>query len=151
MRLLSRDKERAVERLILKIINNHCSEVGALIEGPRLEGRVSLVVIVLVVPLEQGKPAVRQAFAAVTKEFSTSGVSLVLPEPLGLDEVVLGLRWENEMKWVRTTAKHLSPLGAGFYQLGFRLTDIVLRGRLPGTPLAANLTTTRQNIKNCPF
>jgi hypothetical protein len=129
--LLSRDKERAVERLILKIINNHCSEVGALFEGPRLDSRVSLVVVVLVVPLEQGKPALPQAFAAVTKEFSASGVSLVLPEPLGLDKVVLGFRWENEMKWMRATARHLSPLGAGFYQVGFRLTEIVCVGDCP--------------------
>jgi hypothetical protein len=115
----------AVQSFILKIVNSHFPEIEALKEGPRLEGRLNLVVVVLVVPIEKRKPVVSQAFPAVTKEFSTSGVALVLSGPCGLDEVALGFRWEGEITWVRASAKHLSPLGGGFYQLGFRLTEIL--------------------------
>ncbi len=125
MRIFARNRSVAVQSFILKLINNHCPELEALIEGPRLEGRVSLVLVVLVVPLEKKRPATGQVFAAVSKEFSTNGVALVLSHPRGLTEVALGFRWKGEMTWVRASAKHLNPMGAGFYQLGFRLTEIL--------------------------
>ncbi len=74
MPIFSRKREQEVQRFICKVVNNHCSELEALIEGPRLESRVRLSVVVLVVPVDKGKPAVERAFAAVTKEFSTSGM-----------------------------------------------------------------------------
>ena len=61
----------------------------------------------------------------MTKEFSSNGTALVLSHPSGMDEAALGFRWEGEMVWIRATAKHLSPLGAGFYQLGFRTMEIL--------------------------
>lgn len=121
----SRTKEHEVQSLILKLANANCSELQALIEGPRLEHRVNLTVVVLVLPVEKGRPVVEQMFAAVTREIATTGLSLVLDEPRAPDEVVLGLRWEGEMHFIRAKAMHLNPMGAGFYQLGLRLLEKV--------------------------
>jgi len=129
--LFSRRKELAVQSFMLKVVNNHCQELEALAEGPRLEGRVRLTVVVLVIPVEDGRPAITQLFAAVTKEFSTSGVSLVLNEPRSLDHVILGLRHEGGLHFVHAKAKHLNPMGAGFYQLGLQLTKMVQTGDYP--------------------
>jgi len=127
--LFMRDRKRAVQSFILNVVNNSCPELAALIEGPRLENRVNLTLAVLVVPVENGKPLAENAFTAVTKEFSTAGLALVLDEPKALDEVIVGFRWEREMTFVRATAKHLNPMGGGFHQLGFRMTEIVHRGQ----------------------
>ncbi len=125
MQVFSRRPSRDVQSFILKLVNNSCPELQALKAGPRLEGRVPLVVAALVVPLEKGRPAIGRVFAAVSKEFSSNGVALALSQPHGLEEAALGFRWEDEMVWLRATAKHLSPMGAGFYQLGFRATEIL--------------------------
>jgi hypothetical protein len=125
VRIFTRDRSKAVQSFILKLVNSNCPEIEALKAGPRLEGRVNLVVVVMVVPLVKKKPVVGKAFAALTKEFSTSGVALVLPDARSMDEVALGFRREGEIAWVRAAAKHLSPLGAGFYQLGFRLMEVL--------------------------
>lgn len=132
MLLFSRNKEREVKSFILKLVNNNCSELEALMEGPRLEGRANLTIVVLVVPMEKGKPQFRQAFAAVTKEFATAGVSLVLHEPKAVDEAILCVRWEGETKYILGKAKHLNPMGAGFYQLGLKLKQMVYPGDYPG-------------------
>ena len=66
-----------------------------------------------------------QAFTAVTKEFSSSGVGLVLDQPIRLDLAVLGFRLEGQMEFVAARAKHLEPMGGGFYHVGFQLTEIV--------------------------
>jgi hypothetical protein len=71
------------------------------------------------------QPAVEKRFAAVTKEFTTSGLSVVLTSPRDLDQVVVGLRWEDEMRFIRAQAKHLTPMGAGFYQIGLELREMI--------------------------
>lgn len=114
-----------VQSLMLKLLNTHCADVDALREGPRQETRVNLSIVMLVVPCEGGRPQVDRAFSAVTKEVSTTGVSLILNEPMGLDEVFLGFRLESEMKFLRARAKHLNPMGAGIYQVGLSLTGVV--------------------------
>jgi hypothetical protein len=117
---------------MLKLLNNHCPELETFAEGPRLEGRVNLTIVVMVVPCEGGQPQIDQAFPAVTKEFSCNGVSLVLQEPMGLGEVIIGFRWEWDMKFLRGKAMHLNPMGAGFYQLGLKLSGVVPASDYPG-------------------
>ncbi len=125
MRLFAPRKEIAIQTFILKLANNNCSELQALIDGPRLEHRMNLTVVVLVIPLEKGRPALGQMFAAVTKEIATAGLSIVLDEPRGPDEVILAFRWQGGMQYVKAKAVHLNPMGAGFYQLGLRLLEMV--------------------------
>jgi hypothetical protein len=129
--LFTRDKKRAVQSFLVKVVNNNCPDLVALIEGPRIESRVNLTVAVLVVPVENGKPAVEKAFTTVTKGFSTTGLSLVLERPMAFDEAIVGFRWEAEMNFIRATAKHLNPMGGGFYQLGLQMTEMVHPSDVP--------------------
>jgi hypothetical protein len=131
MPLFTKNKRVCVQGFILKVVNNNCPELKALIEGPRLDRRVNLTIVVLVIPIERGELCVDRAFTAVTKEFSNNGVAVVLSEPRGLDEVLLGFRWEGEMTFMRAKAKHLNPMGGGFYQIGFHMTDMACAGDYP--------------------
>jgi hypothetical protein len=123
--IFSRRREQEVQSFILKLVNNNCSDLENLIEGPRLEGRVRLCVVVLVIPVQNDRPLVERTFAAVTKEFSSSGVSLVVDSARVPEEVILAFRWEREMQFVRAEARHLNPMGAGFHQLGLQLIRVV--------------------------
>lgn len=125
MPLFLKSKKIGVQSFILRLVNSHCPELQALAEGPRLEGRANLMVVVMVIPVENGKPLPQQAFTALTKEFSTTGVAIVLDDPLGLDQVILGFRGESEMVFVRATARHLNPMGGGFYQLGLQMSEVI--------------------------
>ena len=129
MPIFARKKEQEVQSFICRVINNNCSELEALIEGPRLEGRVRLTIPVLVIPMENGRPAVERMFAAVTKEFSTAGLALVVSHTEVPDESIIAFRWEREMRFVRAEARHLNPMGAGFYQFGLQLIAMVTPGQ----------------------
>lgn len=118
-------KAHEVQSFMLKVINNSCPDLKSLWEGPRLESRVNLTVVALLIPMVDDQPAVEKRFAAVTKEFTTSGLSVVLTSPRDLDQVVVGLRWEDEMRFIRAQAKHLTPMGAGFYQIGLELREMI--------------------------
>jgi hypothetical protein len=123
VRLFTRNRDLAVQSFVLRLLNNHCPELHDRLGGPRLEGRVNLSIVVLVLPVADKKPVPEQAFTAVTKEFSSHGVALLLDHPLGLDEVLLGFREPGDLQWLRAKAKHLNPMGGGFYHLGFRLVE----------------------------
>jgi len=123
--LFTRNTQREVHGFVLKLVNNNCPELKALIEGPRQDSRAPLTVVVLVVPLENGRPRVEQAFFAVTKEFSCNGVGLVLDHPRALEEAILGFRWQGGLVYLRASARHLNPMGGGFHQLGLQLDEVV--------------------------
>lgn len=131
MPIFSRKREQEVQNFILKVVNNNCSELEDLIEGPRLEGRVRLCVVVLVIPVENGKPVLERMFPALTKEFSTSGLSLVVQGTRVPEESIVAFRWEREMRFVRAEARHLNPMGAGFHQLGMQLIRMVRPSEYP--------------------
>ena len=118
MSLFSKRKDLAVQSFVLKLVNNNSPGLTAKLEGPRLDSRVNLVLVVLIVPVETDRPQAGRAFTAVTKEFSNTGVAVVLKEPEQLDQAILGFRFEGQMTFVRARAKHRHPMGGGFHQLG---------------------------------
>ncbi len=131
MAIFGRRKEQTAQSFIVSLLNQNCSALQERLEGPRLEGRVNLTLVVMVVPVEDGKPDLRHAFSATTKEFSTSGVAVVMDHPRGLDEALLGFRWRGSLTWIRAKARHLHPLGGNFFTLGFRFTERLILSDYP--------------------
>jgi hypothetical protein len=125
MSLFAERKDVRVRNFLLKLINTNCPGLKATVEGPRLDSRINMSVAVLVVPVEAGRLQVAEAFTAMTREFSNSGVGIVLDQPEGPDEAVLGFQLEGTMTFLRAEGKHLESLGGGFYHLGLHLTEIV--------------------------
>jgi hypothetical protein len=131
MSLFCRDKNRTVQSFLLKVLNNNCPELKALYEGPRTECRANLTVVVGVIPLEKRKLQTEKAFTAVTKEFSTIGVGVIVQEPWKFEEAILCFLFEGEMHYARSKVKHLTFLGGGFYQLGFQLSEMIKANDYP--------------------
>ncbi|MCX7426923.1 MAG: hypothetical protein NTW96_15010 [Planctomycetia bacterium] len=125
MSLFRRDKSRAVRNFVLNLVNSKSLDSRRLGRGPRSESRVNLTMVVTVVPLENHRPCVDKSLVTVTREFSSTGVSVVLAEPRSLDDVILVFSWNSQTTFVRARVKHLSPMGAGFFQLGLLMTEIV--------------------------
>jgi hypothetical protein len=131
MPLFRKNKDVGVRSFIIKLINNNCPELKGLMEGPRTESRVDMVVVVTIIPMENKRLQLRRAFSAVTKGFSNTGVGVVLDRPRRVPEAILGFRFEGGTTFVRAQGKHLSPMGGGFFQLGLRLMEIVSVGDYP--------------------
>ena len=129
--LFSKRRDIEIQSFMTKLINNNCASLESFNEGPRDERRVRLTVVALLVPVKDDKPIVQRMFPALTKEFSTRGVAIVTNEPRGFDQVVLGIRWEQCMKWIAAKAKYVHPMGAGFYQIGFQMNRMIPTGDHP--------------------
>jgi hypothetical protein len=122
---LSRNREIEAHRWILKLVNNHCPELRDLQDGPRLEGRVNLTVPAWVVPLEGRMPQIARAFTVVSKEFSPSGFSVVLNRPFTAEIVLVGFAWQEERTFLKGEVQHITPLGAGFSQMGILAKELI--------------------------
>jgi hypothetical protein len=126
MSLFSHTQEdSSVRSFLLKVINNNCPELLDNAEGKRTDSRVHLVIVVAVIPIKAGHIQLEEAFTAVTKEFSNTGLAIVLDRPCGLDKVILGFRINGDLTFAKAEAKHLNPMGGGFFQLGFHLSKII--------------------------
>ena len=132
MSLFAPNKEFKVRGLVLKLINTHCPALRTKVNDTRIDNRVNLAVVVLVIPLKNGQIQADEAFKTVTKDFSSAGLAMVLERPLGIEQAILGFRMGGEMAYVRAEARHINPMGGDFFQLGFRLLEVVSAGDYPG-------------------
>jgi hypothetical protein len=130
--LFSKNKDFKIRGLILKLLNNNSPALRTKINEARIDTRVNLAVVVAVIPLKDGQVQLSDAFTTVTKDFSSAGLALVLDKPLGADQAILAFRVSGEMAFIRAEAKHLNPMGADFFQLGFRLVEVVSPADYPG-------------------
>ena len=119
------NKLNRVQGFIARLLNNNCSELKALAEGPRLDCRVNLTMPVLVIPVDGGRPVVDGTFPALSKDFSTAGISIVVDRTRPLNDLIVAIRWEGEMYYLRGQVCHQRPMGAGFHHLGIDLHEMV--------------------------
>lgn len=131
MSLFTEHKVRAVQSEILKLVNNNCPSLLAMAEGPRLEQRVNLTIPVMVVPVQDGELAPLDAMTVVTKEFSSSGVSVVVDHPHVPREAVVIFKTNHKAIFMQAHLKHINPMGAGFYQCGFQLLSVLASSDWP--------------------
>ena len=126
-----KEKESKVQRLLTKIINSHCLAVDALREGLRDELRREISLVVIVVPRINGRPDLDSAFSTVSREVSSTGMSLVLAEDIASEGVFLVFKVEGDLRYTQGDVRHQTHLGAGLRQAGIRLTEVCGQGDYP--------------------
>jgi hypothetical protein len=125
-------KKSKVQSLVLKLVNNHCPALRASTEDARVDSRVNLSIAAWLVPIQDSRLQLAEAFKAVTKDFSSGGISIVVDRPRAFEQAVLALWIDGEMAYILCEATHLSPMGGGFFQIGLRLLEVVSPYDYPG-------------------
>src|SRR5690242_7793889 len=102
--VFSSSRRRAsVQRFLMRFLNETRSRGSNLaVDGPRRDARANLAIEVLVVPQVDGTYQFEQSFAAVTKDFSAEGMSLILNQPLSSDALVVGVRYGEVMTFLQS-------------------------------------------------
>ena len=121
----TRRKQQQVQNQLVKLLNNHCSGVKNCIDGPRGEGRVNLTIPVVMAPWSHKRPSIELAFSATTRELSSNGLSVVVPEPVTCENVVIGWCFEQQMRFAQGKFRHQDPIGAGFWNAGIELIEML--------------------------
>jgi hypothetical protein len=108
-------------------------DLRAPLSNARAFERFNRSIPVVVAPWEEGRPVTRDARTCMTKDICEQGIGVILPQPLIMDQVFLGL-WPpasrriaggNRPTFVVGHIRHCARAGGGFWQLGIELTQIV--------------------------
>jgi len=127
----TRKRLNQVQSFVLKFVNNQTEPLADLDLQRRSESRVRINTVVLLIPYQDHRPQIAKMFPGLTKDWSTTGLSVVLSEPRGVDDVIVGVRFEGEIHYILSRAVHLSPIGPGFYHLGLRFCEKLHPGDFP--------------------
>jgi len=79
----------------------------------------------LLAPYDGVEVRVDELTHAVTKDVSSQGLALVLPQPFRAEQVVVGFWSESHTHFVSGQVRQNVPLGGGFWQLGVELTALL--------------------------
>jgi hypothetical protein len=131
MSLFSENRDRKVRGVVLKLVNSNCPELMPQFEDVRSDRRANLAVAVAVFPLDNDKIQSDKAFTAVTKDFSSSGVSIVTEQPPQFEQAIIGIHMNDEITFLLSEARHVAPMGGGLYAVGFQLMEVVSIGDYP--------------------
>ncbi len=121
----SNNKQRNVQKQLVRIINGLCSPLSMFQDGPRIEGRVNITMAVQFVPWNLRRPSVELAVAVTTRELSSSGLSIVVHEPIKCAKCAVGWRHDGELVFARGECVHQDPIGAGFWNVGVQFQEIL--------------------------
>jgi hypothetical protein len=108
-----------VKSLVIRLLASGCQE------GHRVDSRIMRAVVGVVIPIADRRPQIGQAFTATTKDFSNTGVAMVIKQPHAPDQAILGFHLSGKMVFFRAEVRHTEPMGGGFYQHGFQLFEVV--------------------------
>jgi hypothetical protein len=120
---LFEDRQRllAVQRFMRRLIDTS-AEIAGLPNDPRADTRYNRAVPVLLAPYENGQPLADESTYALTKNLSSQGMALILPQPLRAEQVVVGIWAEAQGEFMVGRVRDNVALGGGFWHLGLELT-----------------------------
>lgn len=147
------NKQAAAHRFVRRLIDASTPNLTQGTENERLETRSNRTLPVLLAPLENGRPVISQAAFALTKDLSSQGVALVLPQALPAGDVVVVLWSESDPAFILGRLVQATALGGGFWQLGVELAGLTSLAEMPAlqavVPLAAKLVPVKvENVRS---
>jgi hypothetical protein len=114
-----------VHKLVRRFIDHSSPNQSPTSGDARWEDRSNRTLPVLLVPYDGAEACVDELTHAVTKDLSSQGLALVLPQPFRAEQVVIGFWSEAHTHFVLGRVRQNVPLGGGFWQLGVELTALV--------------------------
>ena len=121
-----RPKEEEEARAFLaRFLNNRYLRQKVAVAEKRRETRSNLLIGVWVIPMIEGSPAIHRAFPSVTRDFTTSGLCLVVDAQFSCEEVLVVIPVNANGAVLRCKVLNNSPVGAGFRVAGLKALGLV--------------------------
>ncbi len=94
--------------------------------GDRETDRSDFVRALMVIPGRRKNWKFEEAFVALSRDVSTTGLSLCHSEQMEEDsELLIEVPGADQCHFVRGTVQHCSALGRGYFQIGLKAEEIV--------------------------
>jgi hypothetical protein len=93
--------------------------------------RANLSIGVLVVPLNDESPDISEAFTALTKDVTSTGIGVVSNRSIPTSEALLRLSGDAETRLLRTTVRNRKELGQGWVRFDMEVTGVLDKSEYP--------------------
>ena len=99
------------------------------------------------VPLADSMPVVNRSYATVTRDFTTSGLVVVLQGPLSYQEVAIVIPLGANTSTLRCKVSNIRPVGAGLFVAGLEVLGLMDADQYPDLQrLAGSRIPTRRKF-----
>ena len=120
-------KRRRLQALLTSRVNDRCTKELYGGTGERGPVRTPFVKALLVIPGERKAWQFDDAFVALSRDISPSGMSLCHSGQLAGD-LLVEIPSEGESSFARMTVQHNTDLGHGYWQIGLEAKELVELG-----------------------
>lgn len=140
-----RNRQREVQKLLFRVINRSTPNLPHGLGEIRGESRNQRTIPVLLL-LETGEGT--ETVYAITKDLSSTGLSIILSRPVSKTRITIGFWIEDEPRFLLGEVRGNVPLGGGFWQLGIQAMEVLSLADYPLlvelVPLVEQLAPQRQ-------
>ena len=124
-------QQHELQCLLQRMINLTTPNYAKLDIDSRQQGRANRSLPVLLAPWEQDAPCPEEAFYALTKDLTASGICVVLHQPVHHNQFLLAF-WDQGPLYALAEVRHLEHLGGPFWQMGLELLGRLHPADIPG-------------------
>jgi len=127
----TRNKHLEAQQFLARLADQGTMDRVRKVQECRTELRTALSVGVWVIPMKEKVPDVENTFAALIKDVSSKGVSVITNQPLSASEVLVCILIQPEMKVLRAKVANCVERGLGWLQIGTEVIELVDKEQYP--------------------
>ncbi len=120
-----RKLRQEVQAFMRRIVDLSTPALRHEVEEYRKERRANRSLPVLVVPFVENEPVMSNTTFGVSRNLSSSGISLLVQEMVDSDEVVVGFWADGKCDFLRGQVRHRSATDGGFWHIGIELAEVL--------------------------
>lgn len=120
-----RRKNVEAQQFLMRLLNVRSLASLNVYTDDRGEPRTNFCIGIWVVPLIDEHPEVSAAFAAITKDFSSTGIGVVTNRSITEATVMLCLPSAGRSKFVRSHVRNCRSLGVGWFHYGMEAIELI--------------------------
>lgn len=120
----SLQKRRRVQAILTKRVNERCTQEMYGGSGERGPNRMPMAKAMVVVPSARKDWDFENAFIAISRDISSTGMSICHSRRLE-GEVLVEIPGENSSTFARMAVQHSTEIGHGYWQVGMKAEEVV--------------------------
>ncbi len=145
-----RKKLQVVQGMIRRIVDLSTPDFRHQLKELRKEKRAARSLPVLIVPFVDDQPMMNHTSFGVTRDLSSTGVSVLAQNLIESAEIGIGFWLDGACEFFRGTVRHRRPSDGGYWQIGVELDEVLDHSRWPQirqlSLMASRLAATSSDI-----
>jgi hypothetical protein len=126
-----RKRKSEAQKFLAQMANQWTMDRVRTLEERRGEQRTTFNIGVWVIPVDESAPHTSKAFIALTRDLSSSSLSVIANRSIDTSEALVCFSGEPDPRFLRTKILYRKEMGLGWFQLCMEATGMVKKDDYP--------------------